>query len=1284
MPEKRTFTDEHWRKTRHGAWAGRGFHFQYLISTLILVRQWVGAAPIGFLVPEGLEDCALELEDQEIWLQIKSRKQGSFSSSEAQSILNGAKAKSESVMPDHRVRVGVVMERTDENFGCNGFEAYFSELSADFVVCDSPEFEITKLLKDRLQTAEIIAEGITSDLYKLIADVAAQNAALPFAQRRRISTTEVERRIFERLEAEDPSAIHEAQLSGKLLPVDFATQVDEPAFYLGVKTEPGHIAAGLVLERPEEMRRVISCLKNKRRVLISAPSGAGKSSLMWLSANALAGEFRWFHTSSFANATDANSIIRFVRSRRPVKASPIALVVDDVRAESSDLWDVLVRELSSLPDVYLLGSIRQEDRYLVSKKAEVEVVEINLGEELAESIWNKLSSQGSTTWTHWKEPYEQSNGLLLEYVHILTQGQRLSALINEQVETREKDGRLDELAILRCSSALSALGGEIEVAPLLDALRITPDIGNQALKRLIDEHLVHESRPGVLGGLHPLRSRTLRDATHNAVFLTENSVWTGLLAVSRDTLPQVIRSVLCDTTGDGEAIALQKLADILAANHDIELWIAILTGLGQATLERDVLALIETLEQHGVQRAHWFLVSMFYDVNTTLPSLSDFEHWQQIENAVEAFRALPKPDLRASLINVLPAECAVPTCKTLVQANRLMSCIAPFGGRQPISVAFEIDFSGAPQSDIQEIAAMLSTAYLIEPEIAEKFVAAMGGKEELFEQFGDQTAWVSKPVTEVEAEHGQTVRANYFYVSDQAQPDPHKAICEICETLIALSPQAAAAASDAIDPGGRPIKFGDFRPWSKNMPRENIPAKARVAWNVAFRQIFMARAAVDTLTDYTREMSDLVRRTEKVFRSFTEKWIAGKAAPLADKFADEINDITHRANHLAYAAPENPSPSMVTPGASKGADDPLGAVLTGILGNLTPRMGRIPSNENSKSAAAFAGDLAEQAIKQCQSGIWRTIAAPPIKELAALSERLADISAILHEFAYDASPETITELVKTAKKGSLGRAIASTARRSRTRADHRLQAKCSELKKGLGDLGQHFDCYTRKIDDWDTPYWPPVEISLLAHITDFETDAGYLEASLTAAQQHLEQDWQYTIAPVMDDKVIASFAMRPSSQMLLPDLDFAKKWSDHIPYQCLMSEISEAFDSGLAACTQISAIVNCRDIENLHPIEEETLSGAIDTFKEKQDVLRSTVDEDGPEIFLWALDYMEQTWNRIVEEFETLKSGSTVESPLCLEQIDALSGIESQSTAELAGARMLLRQAESHASRAQG
>ena len=66
----------------------------------------------------------------------------------------------------------------------------------------------------------------------------------------------------------------------------------------------------------------------------------------------------------------------------------------------------------------------------------------------------------------------------------------------------------------------------------------------------------------------------------------------------------------------------------------------------------------------------------------------------------------------------------------------------------------------------------------------------------------------------------------------------------------------------------------------------------------------LARTGADSLTDYAQGMAALVRRTEKVFRSFTEKWIKRKSIADADGLAAEINAITEEVNALAYAAPE--------------------------------------------------------------------------------------------------------------------------------------------------------------------------------------------------------------------------------------------------------------------------------------------------------------------------------------------------------------------------------------------
>ena len=87
-----------WKQSRSGAWAARGFHYQHLLSTLILLRQWAGFAPIpASLVPEGLEDCVLELTGRDIWLQIKSRRDGTFSDTEVQKILAVAEDKAAAV-----------------------------------------------------------------------------------------------------------------------------------------------------------------------------------------------------------------------------------------------------------------------------------------------------------------------------------------------------------------------------------------------------------------------------------------------------------------------------------------------------------------------------------------------------------------------------------------------------------------------------------------------------------------------------------------------------------------------------------------------------------------------------------------------------------------------------------------------------------------------------------------------------------------------------------------------------------------------------------------------------------------------------------------------------------------------------------------------------------------------------------------------------------------------------------------------------------------------------------
>ena len=206
----------------------------------MLVRQWACVAPSGHLVPEGFDDCVIELADSAFWIQAKSRHEGTFRKNEVDGFLHAAVTKAARLPAASKIRTAIVLERPLSGMSTAHIGRLFDDDSGDVFVCGSPGDDILGLLSRQLNIAPVTAEGIANDLYRLVAEASAGNASKTFDERRRISPTEVERHILDRLDAEDPSSIHEALSAGILAPVEFASPVREPAFYQGVKVRPGH------------------------------------------------------------------------------------------------------------------------------------------------------------------------------------------------------------------------------------------------------------------------------------------------------------------------------------------------------------------------------------------------------------------------------------------------------------------------------------------------------------------------------------------------------------------------------------------------------------------------------------------------------------------------------------------------------------------------------------------------------------------------------------------------------------------------------------------------------------------------------------------------------------------------------------------------------------------------------------------------------------------------------------------------------------------------------------
>ena len=80
----------------------------------------------------------------------------------------------------------------------------------------------------------------------------------------------------------------------------------------------------------------------------------------------------------------------------------------------------------------------------------------------------------------------------------------------------------------------------------------------------------------------------------------------------------------------------------------------------------------------------------------------------------------------------------------------------------PVRITLVPDFVDSGEQDIRQVAAVLSTAYLIGPDVAENIVEALGGEKVLFDWFRSQTPWVTPPVVDPSGTHGRTIRANWF------------------------------------------------------------------------------------------------------------------------------------------------------------------------------------------------------------------------------------------------------------------------------------------------------------------------------------------------------------------------------------------------------------------------------------------------------------------------------------------------------------------------------------------
>ncbi|WP_143496895.1 hypothetical protein [Pseudomonas sp. Irchel s3a18] len=871
----------------------------------------------------------------------------------------------------------------------------------------------------------------------------------------------------------DLTGMEEALRYGYCDAVDFLTPVDDPSFYQGVDTRPGHLAAGLVAERPEARRTVLAALEASGAALIVGQSGTGKSALMWEAARAVRHTTRWFEVKR-GDAADAYLLGRLARALRASPAAPVGFVLDDVGRGGADLWDALIREAGAGSGILLLGSIREEDVFTLTSRSRAREIRPFVEEAVAERIWRRLSDQGQTCWAGWREPWSRSDGLLLEYTHILTRGDRLEIVLGEQVDRRLREFRDVELAILRVTALAGAAGATIDSGRLPAVLGIAQGDLSRAQRRLIDEHLVTEMADGRLGGLHQLRSTTLFDLCHAHPPPTLSHTVEKTVHTAHGASLGALATYVIVHLPDATATLVKALTVRLERDNDPVSMAAALSGLGQAHVETTLRRWVPEALALGLEPTQISLAVMFAVSGSDLSSLPIPE---RLLGAVRVLRTRSGSDPRLSLLSAISPDAisalfaAADTIHLRALLGALVGVEVPESVRLVLSTlrpAFEtLDLTGA--------ADLLGAARLIDLQIATTW-ANVNVCKRLLARVPLETPWASPVEVEVALE-GRLLRGSIFHVAHSAQTDVHDEVVQLCNRLLGLDPTAVVAAVDAVAADNLPSGLLGFPFATKRIPRENLPPSALPEWNRRWTAAAARLVGTESYTDYLQRAHALLEQLIPVLERIVDGVLRGKLPP--PKILERFGNV-HEASRTLTPPRDGPP----TGGAPEVYSTPLQNLLFYCSADLIRRFAHLP--EGYGAFVMWVGDLLKN-VQEARGEPWTLIGAPPEKLLGRLEGLIASLRLMAAEAGTQGARPTqlwVSEVRRAELGSALRRVRMAVEQQLQIRTTKYLQQIKAELKKNAIELELHAR------PDWDNPL--PWSTSELLAIVDLESPSGWL------------------------------------------------------------------------------------------------------------------------------------------------------------------------------------------------
>lgn len=296
-------------------------------------------------------------------------------------------------------------------------------------------------------------------------------------------------------------------------------------YQLGIQAGWRHILAGADCPRPERLAEIHGKLRENSAVIVRGASGQGKSTLGWRYLYEYCAEGSRFHVKLVEGREHAMRIVNAIEAHvRKLRLSVVVYL--DVAPHDSG-WEELVRGLTDA-NLKVLLTIREEDfrrsRIDVSAFDYAEVVLEGVNIQEAKSIYDSLRLLSRTDALGFDDLWGQftvnDDGPLMEFTHLITQGETLQSKIASQVARLRRDinsghGHVNIAHLHLLAIAVIANSAEARV----DYLALCAEVGLEPISKPLEvlehEYLLPVRIDGgqtLVAGLHSLRSLAVEKA----------------------------------------------------------------------------------------------------------------------------------------------------------------------------------------------------------------------------------------------------------------------------------------------------------------------------------------------------------------------------------------------------------------------------------------------------------------------------------------------------------------------------------------------------------------------------------------------------------------------------------------------------------------------------------------------------------------------------------------------------------------------------------------------------